>query len=212
MKKKIYIIVFSIIIYLILQFIYNNYIVNNNLQYVYVLNKNLNRGDFLKMEDLNKIKVDLTGLNNYTKEFKEGYIKYDCYEGQLLLSDMLLDKKEYDKIENNNELTSIKLNQPDDVLGYKISKYDVVNVYFSGKVNDMSNILKLIAKENVISSNESGYVTIRLLENIKVKDIYTKNNNANSIIDTIIFETDRDNVLKINNLKNYGKFSVSLVK
>ena len=61
----------------------------------------------------------------------------------------------------------------------------------------------------------TGYVTIRLLENAKIINCYDKYGEivtTNGSTQTILLEVSKEESIKINNLKNCGKFSVSIIK
>lgn len=216
-KRNICIIVISIFLYFILSVFYKNFVLNNDYKYVFLLSRNVSRGDMVLESDFIKVKVSGYSSDKYFTEYTDNkYYKDDYLEGCIILKEMVMASEEYIKVDLNNELVSIKLNFAEDAASYQIEKGSIVNVFYSAKLSDISEIINNINKETIISNKlENGYVTIRLLNNIKIKNCYDKFGKVatnSSVIETIILEISKDDSIRINNMKNYGKFSVSIIK
>lgn len=216
-KRNLYMIIIAIILYFSLSFIYNNFVVKSEFIYVYGLTKDVSRGDIINKQDFNKVKISTDNLDNYINKLpQEGYYKDDYESGTIMLINMVLSKEEYIRSKENTEVISIQLDTAEDAVSYQISKGNIVNIFYSAKLMDIKNIYNSINKESIISNNlENGYVTIKLLDNIEILNCYDKNGNVTkkgAIAQTILVEVSKDEIVKINNLKNYGKFSISIIR
>lgn len=223
--RRIHIIILSIIIYLILNYLYSNTFLNKDTTNIYVLNKDVKRGDKLSLDMLDMVVIKNSKISE-TEYFEfshnDNYIIQDNYfKGQVLLNPMIINSEEYEIVENKKERVSIKLQESSDAASYKLCKGSIINLYFSAKKSQFDNIFNLYLNNSIVSSNNSeGYITIMVLKEIKVINVYDKYGNElkntkikgeNNIIDTITIEVENLDAIKINNLINYGKFSVSVL-
>jgi|GEM_PF-3557761 len=216
-KRNLYIAIIALLIYFALAFSYKKFILKDGYSYVYSLCKNVSRGDRVIESDLAKIKISSNNINKYLTVYTgQGYYRDDYVEGSIVLNNMILSNDEYIKIEINSEIISIKLNSAEDAGSYQIEKGSIINIFYSAKLSEIASILNSIDKTSVISNNlQSGYVTLKLLENVKIISCYDKYGNVTKIgnvAETILIEISKEESIKINNLKNYGKFSISIIK
>lgn len=231
-KKRLIILVGSIIIYLVITFVYNS-VNSHDYKEVFVLKKDVLRGEILYETDFEKISLNenntfFTETVFVSNEIQNYVSTKDLSKGCILLKEDIVEKSQYNKANKDLEIISIKISNPDDVASYQIEKNSVVNLYYTGKLGFAKDILEDInlpyvsTKTESINKVDSEYITIKLIENIKVIDLFDKygnvigsNNyvkNESNKIDTIMFEIKKDLVMKINNLKNYGQFSISVVR
>lgn len=237
-KKVIYILLCTIIIYFLFNLIYQKYIVKNKIKNIYVIKSDVKRGQKVAHDNLEIMSVnsnsmdDINGINNTnnTKYLTEKDIdkldnkvfKFDFCSGQILSSDILIDQNEYIKSQNLTELISINIENAADAASYQITQGSIVNIYYTGKTLQASSIIDNMTNSNISSSSKTdGYTTVLLLEKVKIVGIYDKYGNTitstskaktdSSIIDTILIETEKSNIIKIINLKKYGSFSVAIV-
>ena len=143
-----------------------------------------------------------------------------------MLKENILSLQAYKKAEEGYEIISIPIRNSDDIASYQVRKYQRISLYYTGKTNLASNLLKELPLESVNSNQnsklEEGYTTVKLLENIAIMDIYDQYGNvitSNQIengksekMDTIMIEVKKDMALKINNLKQYGNFSIAIIQ
>lgn len=200
-----------------LSFCYQKYILKDDFEYVYILNKNVCRGDLVLEEDLIKVKFSGEYEFKFVSEYsKDKYYTDDYFKGCILQEEMLIVDDEYIKSDSNNEIISIKLDFAEDAASYQIGKGSIINVFYSAKFSDVSDIVSSIDKLTINSNNQgNGHVTLRLLENIKIINCYDKYGKVvttNGATETILVEVSKEESMKINNLKNYGKFSISIIK
>lgn len=229
-KRVIYILILSIALYCILNYLYKNIILNDRLTTIYVLNQEIKRGEKFDIAKYDSISINMDLLNDNIKYIlKEDLDKFnemvysDYYkQGQILYDTMLLNKEEYIKSSEQKEVIAIKVEEASDNVANQILKGNNINLYYTGNSIQSSDILNKNEKVSVKSSGiNDSYTSVLFMENVKVLDVYDKlgnkiqnkkvSNNENNLIDTILIETDKENIVKINNLKKYGSFSVSIL-
>ena len=231
-KRNFIIVFFSILIYFILNFCYNFFFLNsNNKQIIYVLKSDISKGQEINLKDVECLKIyNINALSNLfsidINKIIGKVAKNDLKEGQLLKDNLVLEKEAYLKSSNEKELVSIKVSNSEDVASFQIDKDSIVNIYYTGKTSQVQNFLKNTQLENLSSSSEiDGYTTIKLLNEVKVVNIFDKFGNKlkdkkevsslkneSSLVDTVMIEVEKSNVINIKNLKKYGDFSISLIK
>lgn len=216
-KKNIYIVFIAIAIYFVLSLCYKKFILKDEFEYIYILNKNVYRGDLVLEEDLIKVKISGDYEYKYVSEYSsDKYYTDDYFKGCILLDEMLMLDEEYIKSNANSEIISIKLNLAEYAASYQIGKGSIVNIFYSARFSDVSDIVSTADKLTVNSNSQgNGHVTVRLLEKVKIINCYDKYGKivtTNAAIETILLEVSKDESIKINNLKNCGKFSVSIIK
>ncbi|MDD2376865.1 MAG: hypothetical protein PHD15_05510 [Clostridia bacterium] len=216
-KRNIYILIIAIVIYFTLIVFYKKVILKDEFNYVYALSTNVSRGDKVLESGLVKIKISSNILDKYMTVYTgQGYYRDDYLEGSIVLEDMILSNDEYINAGINTEIISIKLDSAEAAASYQIEKGSVINIFYSAKSSEIESVFNSINKESVISNNlESGYVTMKILENTKIISCYDKYGNitkTGNVVETILVEVSKDESIKINNLKNYGKFSISIIK
>lgn len=217
LKRNIYIIILSIIIYFIVSFFYENIVIREDLKYVYILDKNVHRGDLVLESDFKKVKISEQQSDRYlTETTTRKYYNDDYPAGYLVLKEMVILSDEYIKTDLDKEILSIKLDLSEDAASYQLGKGSIVNIFYSAKSSDVSEIINSINKETVASNKlNNGYITIKLLDKVKIKNCYDKFGKvvtSPNVIETILVEVSKEESIKINNLKNYGKFSLSIIK
>ncbi len=231
-KKRLYILILTIVSYFIFNHIYENSTKTDQLSQIYILNKDIVRGELITKDAVKQIEI-LNSDNNlnrniYISDEQIGkVVSNNSYNlGQALLKDMVILKNEFINIEDDNELISISINKSDDNVSNQIKKGNIVNIYYTGKSSQVIDLVNKSNFESVVSDLESdGYSTIKIINNTEIINVFDKNgneikdngrgsmNNINEdmeIIDTIMIKTTKEIVMLINNLKKYGTFSVSI--
>jgi hypothetical protein len=216
-KRNIYIVIIAIIVYFALTLCYKKIIIKDDFNYVYSLVKNVSRGDKVIESDLIKIKIPSSISDKYLSVYvQDGYYKDDYMEGAVVLKNMIMPGSEYIKAGVDNEIISIKLNSAEDAVSYQIEKGCIVNIFYSAKLSEIESIFNSINNVSVISNNlNSGYVTIKLLEKVQILSCFDKYGNITkkgNAFENILIEVTKDESIKINNLKNYGRFSISVIR
>ena len=219
-KKNIIILFIAIIIYIIISIVYQNLTIKNKYIDVYVLNRDVKRGENLNINDLIKMSVlsDKLHLEEYSFDINNEYVfKDNLYKNQIVSDSIVIKKDEY--ISSNLEIVSIKLDSIDNAASFQIEKGSVVNIFYTSKIQDVSNILGKINKENIVlGKGNSEIITLKLFENIKILNTYNKegqiikNDSSNKLISTISIELTKENAMLVNSLKNKGEFIVTIVR
>ena len=110
------------------------------------------------------------------------------------------------------EYISLPITTSDDALAYKIKKGSTVNIYFTGKVKQVENVLK-VENNAVYSSNQSeAIVTAKLYEGVNIAGVYDSVGGIDTIFTQIVIMVPKEDVPKLVNLKTLGAFTLSLVE
>lgn len=227
-RRNLIILIFSILVYFILNFCYKFFFLDSNIKQITILKKDALRGEEITADHIDKISVSNVNLiNEYSildlNNINGKVLKCKLSKGQILSEDMFVKREEYISSNNEKETISIKISNSDDIASFQVFKGSYINIYYTGKSTQLQNILNQVEAESISSSSQiEGYTTIKLLNEIEVVNVFDKygNNldikksikNDSSIIDTIMLEVDKTKAMSINNLKKYGEFSVSIVK
>ena len=231
-KKIIYVLLLTFLIYFLSSYVYNKYVLKNEYVKIYYLLSDVKRGqklDILDSDVIQTIYINKQKNSNISDKYITGdkndklnYVfKYDCYSGQILSEDILINQDTYLESSNDSEIIAINLENLSDAVAYKVQKGSIVNIYYTGKSKQTENILDT-TKSSVISSNlNDGYISTLLLSNVKIISVLDKDGNdidinkkdisQTRIIASILIQTDKSNFLIINNLKKYGSFSLSII-
>lgn len=223
-KRKVIILVFAIILYGAIMWGYQTLQKGREYEEVCIVTKTLSKGEEITPEVIRITSMKKEpGKENYVKkrEIQNLVATQELPTGMLLESSMTQPKESYLKPSEDTEFISIQLTNADDWVSYQLKKGSIVNVYYTGKTQLASQILDQMDRITIMSNpSESGFITVQLLEGVEMKGIYDKTGKEltgqakedRSQLDTIMIETDKEMVMKINNLKKYGAFSVSMIK
>lgn len=227
-KRHLITILCAVSIFFALSFVYNKFIVSSNEQYVYVANKDIKRGNTIDISELTLLKiknndlkkasndylVDTTNLSNYV-------LNQDISANQIIINDILVNRDDYNKPEQDEECVYLKIKNSDVSTSCNISRDSYVNIYYTGKLDNASELVNNLNKENIVSGGVTGYITFKLLENAKIIGVYdkygneisknNKNENKESTIDSICVSVTSNIAMMIYNLEKYGDFSLSLL-
>lgn len=225
MNKKyvLIILIIAIFIYFIITYIYFNFITKDNIENVIVIKEDLCRGQ--KIEEKNYIQVSIRSgnINNVASvdDISNKVLNCDLKRGQILLKDYCINAEEYISSTNLKEIICLNIENSDDFVSYQVAKDSTVNVYYTGKTELATSIAEEINVSNVKSNDNTGYISFKLLENVKIIDVFDKygnkvdkkKENMDKIdVYSIMIEVEKEMITRINNLKNYGKFSLSIIK
>lgn len=221
-KKNLLILIVSIFIYFIINYIYQNVVVSNDYIQIYVLNQDVNRGDAIKEEyfDVVNIKnsnvslestIDINTLKEYV--FRDSFSK-----NQILTNDIVLESSLYES--SDLEIITIKFDSIENIAAYKVEKGSIVNVFYTAKYSEISNVIEDIDNQKMyVGEGTLETVTIKLFENINILNAYDKDGNIikisdntdGEIISTITVEVSKNEALIYNSIKDKGIFSISVI-
>ncbi len=231
MKYRKYFIVILIAfgLFFMVKSLYNYFNYNKKIEYVYVFNEDFEKG--IKINENMVTKLALVNNNvkdQYITEFssiKNCTLNENVKKGNLLKNSDFLDDSEFILVENNEVLMSINLKNSENLASYQIKKGSIINLIYTGKSEYAYDVVSKLEKSSIVSSKSgaTSYITLNVVENVDIKGIYNKNgvdisksyNNLTQdekLIDTVLIKIDKDTAMIIENLKQYGDFSVVIVK
>lgn len=219
-KRKVMILFISMVIYILLIFA-KEQIGKNNLQDIYVLTKNLSRGEKIDVSNTKKISINKLNMDiNYVENVENAVAKTNLNTGQILTEENIINSNEYSNLDSKDkEIILIKVSNNDTNIHYDISNGSIVNIYYTGRSSQLEKMPKNIYESIIESSSiADGYTTFLLLKEIEIKNVYNRNgevlNKKNNInrdnIDTISVEVDNNMAMLIENIKKYGTFSLTV--
>lgn len=188
-----------VFIYFLISYMYKIIVLDKEQISLYVLNKDIQRGNSVKLECIDIIKVNKKDYNYNTEELIESIderklAKLDLKKGQILTKDLLLEKNDY-LFEKDKEVIAIELDKNSAAINSRLEKGSIINLYFIGE--DTSGKAELIE------------------ENIPVIDVYDQNTNiirSGKEASSVLIHLTKEKVLKVNSYIKSGTFKLSIVK
>jgi len=110
------------------------------------------------------------------------------------------------------EYISLPVKTSDDALAYKVKKGSTVNIYFTGKVKQVENVLKLENNTVYSSLGNDAIVTTKLYENIQVSGVYDSVGNIDTMFTQVVIMVNKQDIARLINLKTLGTFTLTLVE
>lgn len=211
-KNKIILIalIVSLVILIVFNIIYNKHIKEEVIQ-AYILTEDVIKGEIISSEKIEKVEIssNLKGIEYITEITEPLYAASLLKEGQVLTSKNLITKQENDK---GYEYISIPITTSDDAIAYKIKKGSVINIYFTGKVKQVENVLQ-IKNNTIYSSNENeAIISTMLFERISVAGVYDSLGSNDTLFTQIVIMVSKEDAVRIINLKQLGIFTLTLVE
>jgi len=212
-KQIIVALTFSIVIMIAANLIYIKYYKRSE-KTVYILKESFLAGESINLSNLQQVNI----LNNSEYVEKEEVIKYisECVlaksasKGQVLTKELFVLSSEYLKMNPENLRISIPVKDSSYAASYQIKKGDKVNIYYTSRANQTSNILKNYEKKYSSESADS-FLTCKLIENIYVMEVYDdagKKALEGEKIKEVVISTNNEVALVISNLKEQGEFNI----
>lgn len=193
-KFQLCILLFSIVIFFILCFLYNKFMLNSKC--VFVLKKDVSKGEKLSYDIVQKVIVKNFNQEKLINPY-DSVAKYNLKNGQILNNDII----SKDDINHLKENVIIPLSSN----SYNLKKGQIINMYITTSTKNIVD--KNIKYASLINKN-SQEVTIKIIENKEIFDVYK--NNENKIY--VIVEVEKDIALFIENIKDISKFSLSIIE
>lgn len=193
-KFQLCILLFSIVIFFILCFLYNKFMLNSKC--VFVLKKDVSKGEKLSYDIVQKVIVKNFNQEELINPY-DSVAKYNLKNGQILNNDII----SKDDINHLKENIIIPLSSN----SYNLKKGQIINMYITTSTKNIVD--KNIKYASLINKN-SQEVTIKIIENKEIFDVYK--NNENKIY--VIVEVEKDIALFIENIKDISKFSLSIIE
>ena len=213
-KRLMYLICFITIYFLCLFF--HNKITNDNLKEVYVLTKDINRGESLTKNNTKKIKVEDKAINtNYVDNVDNLLSKESLKLGTILSKNDVVQINEYEEVNESKENILIDIGDMTNSLNMSVEKGSIVNIYYTGRSSQLNGVIDKSKYSKVESGSiTDSYITLLLLKDIEVKAVYDKSGNnietKENNISAISIEVDENTAMLIENIKKYGEFSITV--
>lgn len=193
-KFQLCILLFSIVIFFILCFLYNKFMLNSKC--VFVLKKDVSKGEKLSYDIVQKVIVKNFNQEELINPY-DSVAKYNLKNGQILNNDII----SKDDINHLKENIIIPLSSN----SYNLKKGQIINMYITTSTKNIVD--KNIKYASLINTN-SQEVTIKIIENKEIFDVYKNNENKMYVI----VEVEKDIALFIENIKDISKFSLSIIE
>lgn len=193
-KFQLCILLFSIVIFFILCFLYNKFMLNSKC--VFVLKKDVSKGEKLSYDIVQKVIVKNFNQEELINPY-DSVAKYNLKNGQILNNDII----SKDDINHLKENVIIPLSSN----SYNLKKGQIINMYITTSTKNIVD--KNIKYASLINTN-SQEVTIKIIENKEIFDVYKNNENKMYVI----VEVEKDIALFIENIKDISKFSLSIIE
>lgn len=206
-KKILISFVISLCIVLVFQFVFNN-LFKSDSQTIYILNKDIYKGEKITKEDLKSITVSskLDMKDCFNVDYAGNLAKGNLIKGHVLSSCDFAEKEQLEKTEEKYEYISIEIKSISQAMAYQLKKGDNINIYFTSRDITDENSSKSIVENNK---------TIKILENKKIIGLYDTSGNEvgdNEVYNAIVLRVTDDEAISISNIKEEGSFNISLVK
>ena len=206
-KKIIISFVISLGIVLVFQFVFNNLFKSDN-ETIYVLNKDIYKGEKITKDDLKNIVVsgNIDMKDSFNVDYNNKVAKANLSKGQVLSSYNVVTKEELEEKDEKYEYVTIEIKDVSMAMAYQLKKGDNINVYFTSRD---------IATESDSQSIVQNTKTIKLLENKKIIGLYDSSGKEiinGDVYNAIVIRVTAEEAINLSNIKEEGSFNISLVK
>ena len=199
----------SLILLIIFNVVYSKFKKGKEIK-AYVVTKSIATGENINDENTTRVTIILDKPNeNIHNSLNENeYAQKALSVGQILTVDLIDNKsKESDKEYEN---ISLPITSADDAASYKLKKGSIVNVYYTAKYSNVSEVLKSSDKLVYSSKSLDGVVTAKLYENIEVISLTDSAGQGESIYTQIQIRVKKSEIARLVCLKQFGTFTLTL--
>lgn len=204
----------ALVLVVILNVIFNNYLYKAKIQ-VYMLKNIVLEGEKISFENIEPVYVEKAEGYLTSKDIEKitsSIAKARLEKGQVLSNEYLIPQREY-KQDENVILISIPIYNYENGLAYQVSKGDKVDIYYTSKATQTGEILN--GYEKVYSNtNSDSVITAKILDNACVAGMYDDTGvevEKGKSFKQLLFKVDKQTAIKVSNLKGQGVFDICLV-
>lgn len=210
-KKIILSFLVSLIIVIIIQFVWAEF--GDNSVSVYVAINDIYKGEKILKENVKEIKVQKNSeiSKYYNIKIENKFAKENIVSGKLLENNDLASKNVEVFEDESYEYITIELKEVSDALAYQLKKGDYINVYYTTNNKKLNSVLT--DKNKTIETDLN--ITFRIFENIKVIGLYDSDGAETNIgkqYKAIMLRVKKEEAILVSNIKKEGTFTVSTVK
>lgn len=222
LKRILVSLVISLILIVIGTLIYNSYI-NSNYVVAYILKEDVTKGIKVDKANIMCVQIKLDKKNSQSvlsyatpQEISNMYTNSNIKAGTIIKSsDLSIEPGVFE--EDGFEYIAIPFQNPEDIMGnFNISKGSKVNLYFTSKVSDASNVLTTLKDKTKIYSTDGkdAVVTANLYNSIEVIEALDADGQKaiNTKISQLVFKIPKTDAVLLANLKAYSTFSITLIE
>ncbi len=211
--------VISIIIFSILIVVEKNINQKDELNKVYILNKDIEIYSLLDDSYIDEIYIENSLLNNYNfisnkEEFLNKYSKYNLKKGEFLTNKLLVTSDELDKVkkENTNENIAIKLDNLSSIYSDIITNKTTIDLYIT--INEKYLPLDIQNFSNITQNKDgNNIVTFKYLDNITPISFVDENGNqvnGETTFSSIILNVTNSQAIYLNSISSMANFKVTI--
>ena len=206
-KKLIISFCISLVLVIIIRVLFNGFF-STNEETIYVLTKDIYKGEKITKEDVKSITVVNQNYlkNSINVDYVDKVAKENLQIGKILENTDMINKEEIKESEKQYEYVSIEIKDISDSVAYQLNKGDNINVYYTSKDILSETNLKTVIKDNK---------TIKILENKKIIGLYDTSGRETikgNTYNAIMLRVTAEEAMILSNIKEEGYFNISLVK
>lgn len=179
-------------------------------QQVLVVTKSIATGESITLKNTKMvtIKTDKKDSEYITDLPKESFSAYALKAGQILTSDLIENNSEENLEEY--EYISLPITDADDAVSYKLKKGSIVNIYYTAKYSDVSEVLTGSTNAQYGSKSSESIITTKLYEKIEVIDLTDSVGQESGLYTQIQIRVKKEDATRLVCLKELGIFTLTM--
>lgn len=179
-------------------------------QQAFVVVKSIATGESITSENTKTVTIKTDEKNSeYITELPENsYSAYALKAGQILTSDLF--EKNIEENLEEYEYISLPVADADDAVSYKLKKGSKVNIYYTAKYSDVSEVLTGSTNAKFSSKSAESIITTKLYDGIEVIDLTDSVGQENGLYTQIQIRVKKEDVTRLVCLKELGIFTLTM--
>lgn len=199
----------SLVLLLIFNVIYLKFKKEDELS-VLIVTKDIATGEKITTDNTKSVVLkthDIAG--NYVSELNDmSFSNCILKAGQVLTENLVVSSASNENDEYEN--ITLPIVSADDAASYKLKKGQTVNIYYTAKYSDVSEILTGMVNAEYSSKAQDCAVTIKLYENTEVISLTDSVGAENMLYTQLQIRVKKEDVAKLVCLKQFGTFTLTM--